>query len=436
MHLEKQLYRESRTGSTLAWKILVEDRDNKVQRIYGHKDGKLQHTEEIKQGKNIGRANETTPHQQAVKDALALIEKKEKEGFREILSNPVFSFNPLPTGFCPSKPISEPPPGVTMESGYEGYFAERKYNGVNLLKVVDLSGYKHIYTRGIDEITSTVKDIAEIKEFFEIPVNKGTMTSFEFIYFDKDGRELPKELRGFTEHSTNKEKVEEKYKNLAKSGGHLEIKIFDILFANGKDITKMDYSGRRGIMQAVYFDKYPHLMPWNTHALTKENIEHAVESGWEGFVLRNLTGDSSHIEYTMNHKPYRRGAWKFKFMWTEDYFIYEFMTSAAGKYLGLPARFHLGKVDLFGNIIDCGWCGPGKLGIQGLKEIGVLLGWANIDKLQYSTAYRVSPPLTVEMKYRARQPETNSLEHPVILETRQDKPWTECLIGDEPQLYK
>jgi hypothetical protein len=111
------------------------------------------------------------------------------------------------------------------------------------------------------------------------------------------------------------------------------------------------------------------------------------------------------------------------------------MTSNAGKLKGLPARFHLGKVDLFGEIIDCGWCGPGKLGIAGLEELGPKLGWSNIEKLPYKRAFPVNDPLTVEIKYRSRQPESNALEHPVILEIRQDKPWAECLISDDPKLF-
>ena len=35
MRLEKQMFRESRIGATLIWKVLVEDGDNKVQREFG-----------------------------------------------------------------------------------------------------------------------------------------------------------------------------------------------------------------------------------------------------------------------------------------------------------------------------------------------------------------------------------------------------------------
>ena len=151
--------------------------------------------------------------------------------------------------------------------------------------------------------------------------------------------------------------------------------------------------------------------------------------------MRHLTGPTSYVEYTMNGKAYRKGSWKLKFLWTEDYFIYEFMTSNAGKIKGLPARFHLGKLDAFGEKIDCGWCGPGKLGINGLEGMAKKLGWSSVEKLPYKTAFPVDSPLTVEIKYRAKQPDSNALEHPVILETREDKPWRECLISDEPVLF-
>lgn len=436
MHLERQLYRESRTGATLSWKIVVEDTDNKIQRIFGHQHGKQQHTEEIVEGKNIGKSNETTPHEQAVKEAQSIIVKKLKEGFRDKLTKQIFTFNPLPEGFTPSKPISSPPDGVSMaEESLKEFYAERKYNGVNLLLVVDLKSKRHLYTRGIEEITHLIADIPEIKKLCEIKTSAGSIISFEFIYFNPDGIETPKDLRAFTEVRSTKEKTEARYQHLINIGGHLEIKIFDMLFFDKKDITETDFSDRRAIIKKLYYDKDVTYEPWSTNALTQKHLDTALEQEWEGFVLRHLTGPTSYVEYTMNGKAYRKGSWKLKFLWTEDYFIYEFMTSNAGKIKGLPARFHLGKLDAFGEKIDCGWCGPGKLGINGLEGMAKKLGWSSVEKLPYKTAFPVDSPLTVEIKYRAKQPDSNALEHPVILETREDKPWRECLISDEPVLF-
>ncbi len=435
MHLEKQLYRESRTGAVLSWKITVEEGDNKIQRTYGHQHGKQQHTEEVVEGKNIGKSNETTPQEQAVKEAQSIIVKKLKEGFRDELTKHIFTFNPLPEGFTPSKPISSPPEGTSISKGLEGYYAERKYNGVNLLKVVDLNSRRHLYTRGIEEITHLIADIPEIKKLREYEVPAGSITSFEFIYFNSDGIETPKDLRAFTEAKSTKGKTEARYDHLKNIGGHLEIKIFDMLFFDKKDITKTDYYDRRAIIKKIYYDKDATYEPWSTQLLTKEHIDMALEQNWEGFVLRHLTGPTSHIEYTMNGKAYRKGAWKLKFQWTQDFFIYEFMTSNAGKLKGLPARFHLGKLDAFGEKIDCGWCGPGTLGMDGVRVMAKMLGWSSVEILPYKSAFPVDSPLTVEIKYRARQPDSNALEHPVILETREDKPWKECLISDEPELF-
>jgi ATP-dependent DNA ligase len=436
MHLERQLYRESRTGAILSWRITVEDSDNKIKRTFGHKEGKQQHTEEIVEGKNIGKSNETTPHEQAVKEAQSIIVKKLKEGFRDKLTTQIFTFDPLPEGFTPSKPISAPPEGTSMSVGLEKFYAERKYNGVNLLLVVDLKNAKHLYTRGIEEITHLIADIPEIKKLCEYEVPAGSITSFEFIYFNSDGVEMPKDLRAFTEVRSTKEKTEARYLHLKEVGGHLEIKIFDMLFYDKTDITKTDFSDRRAIIKKTYYDKDATYEPWSIQLLTKEHVDMALEQGWEGFVLRHLTGESSYIEYTMNGKAYRKGSWKLKFQWTEDFYIFEFMTSNAGKLKGLPARFHLGKLDAFGERVECGWCGPGTLGMDGVKVMAKKLGWSSVEKLPYKTAFPVSNPLTVEIKYRSRQPDSNALEHPVILETREDKPWKECLISDEPVLFE
>jgi len=73
------LYSRTNTGAVQTWQVEVEG--NKYRFITGQKNGILTTTEwTICQGKNIGRANETTGEEQAHKEAKAAMQKKLKQG--------------------------------------------------------------------------------------------------------------------------------------------------------------------------------------------------------------------------------------------------------------------------------------------------------------------------------------------------------------------
>jgi DNA ligase-1 len=78
------LYSKSKTGKSQVWKIEVIE--NRIQVSYGYVDGKqVLHEKEITEGKNIGKKNETTPHQQAMLEAKATWTKKKESGYNETI---------------------------------------------------------------------------------------------------------------------------------------------------------------------------------------------------------------------------------------------------------------------------------------------------------------------------------------------------------------
>lgn len=81
------LYKPAKTGATQQWSI--EAKGNSFICTYGQLDGKLQTQTTKCEGKNIGRANETTPEQQAILEMDALIAKKIKSGYSYDISAPV-----------------------------------------------------------------------------------------------------------------------------------------------------------------------------------------------------------------------------------------------------------------------------------------------------------------------------------------------------------
>lgn len=74
------LYSLNSNGSIQRWSISVED--NRIIKEYGQIDGKMQTASDtVKEGKNIGKSNETSPEQQAIAEATAQWERKLKSGY-------------------------------------------------------------------------------------------------------------------------------------------------------------------------------------------------------------------------------------------------------------------------------------------------------------------------------------------------------------------
>jgi len=436
MKYEIHLKQQSRKGGNKVLLIRVDDGSNVIYREWGLEGKKMQTSTKEVQGKNIGKSNETSPHEQAVIEAKAITTRKIKEGYRNAEDAEAqeesreFQFDPLPENFCPSKPINDPPKGVSFAGGYEGYFAERKNNGVNLLQVTDLQGAKHTYTRGIKDITHLVDGIPEIRAFNQIETKPGSIISYEFVYYNALSQEVPKDMRGIVNERTSAEKAKARYQKLVDGGGRFKVIVFDCLFWNNHDVTGWDYQKRRFILDKVFFEQHPELKSHSVSQLTPDIIQKAADVGWEGWILRKLTGPESTIEYTMNGKPYRRGAWKFKYEYTDDYIIWEAALGDAGRLKGKLAKFHLGKYDDDGTLISCGWAGPGNIPTEELDDLATKLGVDTTKMLPGNVV--MTEVITVEVKFQSKQPGSNALEFPVIRELRPDKEPKECLLEDKP----
>ena len=78
------LYKQTSTGAMQQWTIAVEGAT--IRTFWGQTGGKLQEgSDTIRAGKNIGKANETTPEEQAKAEAKSQWELKLKKGYVEQL---------------------------------------------------------------------------------------------------------------------------------------------------------------------------------------------------------------------------------------------------------------------------------------------------------------------------------------------------------------
>lgn len=86
------LYSISSKGKIKEWTVLVRDNGNgtsSIIRRHGYVGDKIQEIEKVvSSGKNIGKTNETTPHEQAVSEALSLRQKRLDTGWSENIPNP------------------------------------------------------------------------------------------------------------------------------------------------------------------------------------------------------------------------------------------------------------------------------------------------------------------------------------------------------------
>ena len=83
-----KLYKKTSTGKIQEWEVHVKECANVATIVnnYGQVDGKIQESaEQVLEGKNIGKANETTAWEQAVAQAKARWEKQLKRGYVETI---------------------------------------------------------------------------------------------------------------------------------------------------------------------------------------------------------------------------------------------------------------------------------------------------------------------------------------------------------------
>lgn len=88
------LYKKDAKGSVRSWKIKVTG--NLIEVEHGLEDGKKTKTTElIKDGKNIGRKNSTTPEEQAYSEAQSKWTKKKDSGYSTVLNSNIVDLRPM-----------------------------------------------------------------------------------------------------------------------------------------------------------------------------------------------------------------------------------------------------------------------------------------------------------------------------------------------------
>jgi DNA ligase-1 len=154
------LFKKATTGKIQQWTVSVEG--STVRTEYGEVGGKLQTTSDnIRSGKNIGRANETTPQKQAALKAQQLFDKKVKERYvesAEAASNKETSVQGVEPMLA--FPIEKKEKHVVWPA-----LAQPKLDGIRCLAVIE-GGKASLFSRTGKPITTLPHIVEELERAF------------------------------------------------------------------------------------------------------------------------------------------------------------------------------------------------------------------------------------------------------------------------------
>jgi ATP-dependent DNA ligase len=407
--MKKQiLYQLSTTG-----KIKVHEfwtAGSKFYSRWGQLNGKMQETFKECVGMNIGKANETSPAEQAIAEMESKIVIKKKEGYDEKLPKPSkkvvskkIDLDNIPEEFCPNKPISKTPKGIL--EGTDTY-GQRKFDG-HCLFLVKGKFTEKVYSRRMEDKTDCLIDVPVINALMQ-KIPKGTFLMTEFTYYDnKTKREAPRHVARIT-RAEDPIKVSERYVELEQCGT-FDCIPFDVMFFDYEFIGNQDYVRRIENLTKLKLP-IPTIYPnW------RDMLTYAEDSNWEGFVLR-VPGERSHIAFTMDGNAHRAGSYKYKFLKTDDFFVTEWEKGKSGKHAAFYAKFAVAQYDdESGKIIDRGYVGPGKLTHEELEQLTKDIDYGIIQK-----------NFVVEAEYQDIQ-DSGKLQFGIIQRLRPDKTHKECI---------
>lgn len=261
----------SSTGKTKVWSIKVVDRAGVgvIVTKHGYEDGKMVENERlVTVGKNIGKSNETTPVEQAVKEAQSDWNKKHDAGYRPEEEEAVGGAGAPPAAFTPPLPM------LALDYHKRGKditfpaYAQRKLDGVRCLAISGKGLYSRLGKK-FPHLENILKEIDTLpaETILDGELYSDTLTFQEIVGLVKKETLLPKDLP----------KMEQIF-----------LWVYDTIRGG-------TYTDRKKWLDTLFEKKFKHLRQLPTDEC--KNVEaipplHAkyVEEGYEGLMLRNKAG--------------------------------------------------------------------------------------------------------------------------------------------------
>lgn len=299
------LYHKGKNGEIYRWTIWAEG--NKIITEHGHLGGVMQYSQRTAEGKNIGRSNETTPEEQAVKEARSMwINKVERKYSETVEAAQEEVFLPmLAHSFKDPKK-----PGVYSNKVIYPADIQPKLDGVRCMAFWD-QGWIYLGTRNGKEWKAPFHIAEELSEY--LPTE---MVLDGELYI----------------HGVDFESLSSWTKKLYMETAQLEYHVFDM---------PIDETGNASLRWAQRLEKLREFFHKNARrmqmvklvdivgtARTPEEVlqweEYCVEQGYEGAMIRNRYG-----LYLFGHRSH--DLLKVKSSQDAEYKIVDF-TNGVGKF--------------------------------------------------------------------------------------------------------
>lgn len=429
-----KLYNESRTGAVRYWQIHREDHILHIE--YGQDGGKATTTTYTGKGKNIGKANEITPEDDAQNEMERLVLSKERKGYTSSLVKSDIGVMDCPEELRFYKPLAKITPQAEKMIVEGNPIVTRKYDGEMMVIKVD-DGDVQIFSRTmlpthhVDK-RSWNERFPEIVKAFSRLEGQHIFTG-EMIrdpYGPDDRKHVARVLKSKTEKAIE----------VQEQDGWLKYIIWDWPVRDGVKNTSsyqtriceelddlvddMQTYGPKG----VHWVERPEILFCYSHKRRPTDAESFIESfkkeaeylGWEGFILAD--GDDNYADkiYNFRGKTDRPKTFcKIKPIYEDDFVAFWDPDSGVGSYGRGRHEGQLGSVALYqydsdGNPVYICDCGSG------------------IDDDAREDARPEDFPMVWQVRYESRTyksngADTNALQFPRLMHIRTDKEVEECI---------
>lgn len=426
---ETILYKKSRVGKILIWTIWVEPQGDsghpEIWIEFGQVDGKLQTTFDIiSEGVNVGKANETTPLEQAGLMMERKITKQREEGYRDTIKEAqavqtIDWDKRLPKNLCFYKPKNSiDAKKIAKLEKEKRLLMSVKYDGMCYIVRKSKELGVEIYSRRMELETDKFPHL--ISGFNKMP--NGTILLGEMTY--SGNKDHMKDFKVVTQICRSKEA--EKAIRRQEEFGKVSYRIFDMAFANHKCLlTSEQYLRRYGkisdLVESIGSDyiKKVHML-YTSHT---EALQYVRDNKLEGLVIYDANGIMKENEaFTWNGKSHRPGVlWKSKPKYEDDFIIRFCPKDGIGEFgKGKNNRkvksVFMYQLDDNNQEVYLGKCGGGL---------------SDKQRDFYTTA---EYPRVWCVEYDAIQPGSGSLRYPVFNSDRTiigDKTIDECMMSEE-----
>jgi len=417
------LYGKTRTGKTKIWSAWVIENGKsgypEIHYEWGMIDGKKQLTIDIiKSGMNEGKANETTPFEQAKLEIGRKAKKKSEEGYIDNLDRvndqeQTIDFSKLiskETCFYKPKSNIDDKKLKKLEADNQAIFTVKRDGMAHIFRKSKAFGVE-IYSRRMDLVTDKYPHLVESLD----KLNDGTILLGEIILL-RNGQD---DFNGVSQICrSDAEKAIQRQKEL----GKVSYYIFDLAFYNGKNcMVSMKYDDRQNkIKQLTKQCGSEYIIPVEIINKTHQDAMIEVkERNLEGLVIWNKNATMNEGEcLTQNGKAYRPNVlWKSKPRYELDA-IARFSPGEGigeygkGKNSEKMKSVFLYQLDNDGNEVYISKCGGGFSDEQ--RALYTITDYPKVFRILYDSVQK-----------------DGSLRFPVFDIERDDKLVSECFMDED-----